>query len=437
MQAKQQLAQRLAIDITNDTAFWTNAELGIYICQALRMYNCLTLTWRQDFTFFNTGPVVWNSLATLAGSPRIRTSTDVDAYVQLEYMLLEVPSGSTWNGTNQFSISDLAQALQRRRDEMLQISAANDSLMTDIGSTPGVSRILLPDTVIDVPRLRFIPVDSTNNAGVTLYRDDAVALEFYEAPIYELPPQTPQTFSLSSEPPLSFDVYPPPNVAGTYEAVVLQSGPPLIPVGDTVLLNIPDDFTWVLYWGALADLLGRESEAVDRERAEYAQKRYLDGLLILEKTPWIMLGKVNGAAVSVDALAAADRYSPEFDSDPSGFGPMIVTAGMDFFASPTNAAIGITCLGNAPTPVLDADWVQVSRSNWEVVILLAQVFATFKQGGQEWKQSLELERQAIQSCDAERSRLKSMGAFSDILDQRGEIEDMNQARYNSPQDKKG
>lgn len=437
-QAKLQLAQRLAIDITNDTAFWTNAELGIYIIQALRTFNVLTATWKQEFQFVNNGPGVWSSLATLTGSPRIRTQSDIDAYIQLEYMLLEPPSGSTWNGTSQFTISDLGQALQRRRDEMLVVSAANDLLVTGIPSTPNVSRVLMPDSTLDVPRLRFIPVGSTNNAGVTLYRDDAVALEFYEVPLYELPPQTPQTYSLSSEPPLAFDVYPPPNIAGTYEAIALQSGASLVPPGtDPILLNIPDDFTQFLYWGALADLLGRESEATDFERAAYAQKRYMDGLLLLLKTPWIMLGKVNGAAVTVDALEATDRYDPEWDSNPTGFGPVIVTAGIDYFASPVGSSCGITMLASAPVPALDSDFIQCSRANFDTILDLAQALSAWKQGGEEFKAALELEQRAIQFCASENSRLNSTGAFADILLQRGEIQDMNQDRFNSKADKQG
>jgi hypothetical protein len=52
-------------------------------------------------------------------------------------------------------------------------------------------------------------------------------------------------------------------------------------------------------------------------------------------------------------------------------------------------------------------------------------------GGAEWKASLELEKQAIQSCAAENSRLRSMGCFSDILVQRGQAEERSQNRYNT------
>lgn len=432
--AKTQLAQRLAVDTTQPNSFWTDAELGIYIQQALRQFNCLTFWWKTDFIYNNQ--TLWNSLGALAGSPRLRTMTDTYIYSEMEYKLLEPASGGTWTGTSQFNISVLSQALQRRRDEMLQISNCNQSLMAGIPLTPNTLRTFLPDTVIDVARVRYIPATvqppQPQAPPVTLYRDDTVAQEFYEAPLYQQNSGTPQTFSLSSEPPLSFDVDIAPSQPGTYEAVVLQSGTAFNPPAST-LLGIPDDFGWALEYGALADLLGQESEATDRERAAYCLKRYQDGLQLMLNTPWIMLGKVNGAAVTIDALEATDRYSPNWDSQPTSFGPCIVVGGIDFLASPTNAGIGLTVLGNAPVPIADGDPVQVSRSNWDTVLDLAQATASFKIAGAEWKAALELEARAIQNCSAENSRLKSTGAFADVLVQRGQIQDMNRERYNSKQ----
>jgi hypothetical protein len=120
---------------------------------------------------------------------------------------------------------------------------------------------------------------------------------------------------------------------GTYEAVVLQSGAAFNPPTATIL-GIPDDFAWVLEWGALAELLGRESEAIDNERAIYCQKMYQEGLQLMLKTPWIMLGKINGVAVSLDSIEDTDRYSPDFDSNSTGFGPVIVIGGIDFLGGP-------------------------------------------------------------------------------------------------------
>ena len=244
----------------------------------------------------------------------------------------------------------------------------------------------------------------------------------------------PQTFSLSSEPPLSWQVDVAPAQPGTYEAVVLQSGAPFNPPTPT-LIGIPNDWTFILEFGALADLLGQESESTDHERSEYCLKRYQDGLQLMLKSPWIELGKVNGQAVSLDSIVSLDRYSPEWDSNPTGFGPVIVVGGVDTVACPVNAGIGVTVLGNAP--ILDSTntWVQVSRAGWEIVILFAQSRAMFKCAGAEWKAGLELEKSAILSCAAENTRLRSLGAFGDVITQRGNQQERDANRYNSKNSK--
>ncbi len=425
--ARQQLASRLA---DSGNVFWTDAENGLYIQKALRMFNAMTFTWKADFIY--NSAYLWNSLGLLATSPRLRTLTDTNSYTMMEYMLLEPPTGGTWTGTSQFTISDLSQALQNRRDEMLQVSNCNQLLLQNIMLTPNTRRTTLPDTVIDVERVRYLPVTGSPN---TLYRDDTVAQEFYEAGYLQMPSGTPQTFMLSSEPPLSWDVDITPNQPGTYEAVVLESGAPFDPPTAT-LLGIPNDFAWALEWGALADLLGRESEATDQQRASYCLRRYQDGMNLLLKTPWAMLGKVNGVACDMPSIVEMDRYLPEWDSTPTSFGPCVVLGGIDFLAAPVGSGIGVTVLANAPVPTLDADYVQVSRSNWETVIDLAQSLACFKMGGAEFQQGLELESRAIQACAVENTRLKSTGSFSDILVQRGQVQDRTQARFNDANQKK-
>lgn len=482
--AVQQLSQRLS-DPNQD--FWTYNELVTYVQMALRQYNCLVSYWKTDFNF--TSSQLWNSLGSLTGSPRLRTVTDTYLYTDMENRLLEPATGGTWTGTVQFNISVLSQALQRRRDEMLQISACNDALLYPLNYTPNTTRNFLSDNAIDVPRVRCMSVQASTSgsasSGVyvitvasttgiaqgqlvqgtgigpwttvssigsgtitvsiattgavsgtltfyqptTLYRDDTIAQEFYEAPLYQQPSGTPNTFSLSSEPPLSFDVDIPPSVPGYYETIVLQSGTAFNPPSST-LVNIPDDWTWVLELGALADILGEESEATDRERSEYCRKRYQDGLKLFMGTPWIMLGRVNGVACNVDSLADTDRYSVGWDSDPLNFGPVVITAGMDFVATPVGSSIGLTVLGNAPVPVNPDDYVQVLRSDWDTVLDLAQVWATFKQGGDEWQQSLEIEARAIKACALENTRIQSLGCFTDILYQRGQAMDRAQNRYN-------
>ena len=58
------------------------------------------------------------------------------------------------------------------------------------------------------------------------------------------------------------------------------------------------------------------------------------------KTPWIELGKVNGQAVSLDSIVSQDRYDPDWDSNPTGFGPVIVVGGMEYRRRPGCAGNG-------------------------------------------------------------------------------------------------
>jgi hypothetical protein len=234
---------------------------------------------------------------------------------------------------------------------------------------------------------------------------------------------------------LSFDVDITPNQPGVYEAIISQSGTPFAPPAAT-LLGIPNDFAYLLEYAALSDLLGRESEAKDTQRSAYFAKRYLDGLKIIANTPWIMLGSVNGVACSVDSLKETDLYSYNWDSDPSNFGPVIVTGGMDFFASPVNSSVGITCLANAPLLDSSGVYLQVSRDQWDQILNEAQFLASVKLGGAEFMAATELDKQFILFCSGENSRIKSTGAFSDVIDQRGQAQDRVQERYSS-KDKSG
>ena len=121
--------------IRSKMVFWEEAELIYYLQQSLRMFNALVWYWRQDFQY-NDPVNLWNSLGSLSGSPRLRTLTDTYCYTEMEYMLLEPPTGATWTGTSQFNISDLSHALQHRRNEMIQVSNCNQSLMVNIASDP-------------------------------------------------------------------------------------------------------------------------------------------------------------------------------------------------------------------------------------------------------------------------------------------------------------
>jgi hypothetical protein len=429
VQARQQLALRLA-DTGN--VYWTDTENGLYLVEALRTWNSLVNIWNAEMAF--QAPIspgqIWYMVSLLPTSPRARTVTDSYLYTVMEYHLLEPPTGGTWTGTSQFTIAALSGALQRRRDEIIQLTSCNLFNSSAVASAGSV-RTYLPDNVLEVRRTRFVPQTGLGLNPVTLWREDAMSFEYFEPGYLQAKQQMPKAYDVIAGPPLSLDIDLPPPVNGTFDMVLSQSGATFNPPAPT-LVGIPDDFTWVAKWGALSDVLGMESEATDRLRAAYCLERYRDGLKWMMQAPWITLAEINGVVCGTPSFPEMDSFSPEWDSNPSAF-PSIVTAGIDLIAvcpvPTTTVGVGLTLIGNAPIPVEDNDPVQISRDSFDVILDYAQHLASFKMGGAEFVDTKELAKNFFQRAMSENVRLKACGLFRDVLLDEGHRSEVMQPRF--------
>jgi len=400
-----------------NSTFWTSAECAIYLNEALRLWNALTEQWNSDFVFPASG---WTNLGTAAGSPRLRSVTDTSLYTQMEYMLLEPPTGGTWTGTNQFNISSFSNTLQKRRDEVIQASGCNWVQLEPLPITPGGRRNLLPDTILEPHRARIIPLRSPVDYGppLTMTREDTQAFQYFE-PDYLQTFAIPQSWSVPSEPPLSFDVDNAPNFPGTYDMIGIQSGPAFAPPDDS-LLGVPDDWSFIPMYGALADLLGSESERSDKSRADYCLKKFTFLLSAMKQSNWLVQGAINNIAVDTPALFEKDTYAPEWESDPNAW-PSVVQAGMDF-VYPVGQSAKLTLVGNAPLPQTGSDFVQVSRDVFDVILSYAQRLAMFKEAGEEFMSAQSLEDDFFRAAQETNKRLLNIGIFTDILKTEGQRE---------------
>lgn len=426
--ARQALAARLA-----DPAkvFWSDTELGLYLIEALRAYNALCEVWNADFIFTATSAATWYNFSTQANSPRIRTLHDSDLYTIMQYHLLEPPTGAgPWTGTSQFSLADLQGALQRRRDEMIQVAACNLTQLPALASTPNIRRTQFPDTVLEPVRVRFVPA-APYGSPVTLNREDTLAFDAFQ-PQHLQTPQLPAGWSVISGPPLAMDTNTAPNVPGSFDVIALQSGPTFAPPAQT-LLGIPDDWAWVAKFGALADLLSRDSEATDHPRAAYCLKRYTDGLKAMRQSNWLLTATIGGVPVDTPSLRELDAFLPEWQDNATA-GPGLVTAGMDFVApypvatGSQNVGVSAILVGNAPVPVLDGDFVQCSRDSFDSILSYAQVLASFKMGGSEFASTKDLEKEFFMAAIEQNKRLSKLGLFSDVLHAGGKRQNIYQPR---------
>ena len=403
--------------------FWGHDEIYLYFLESLRVFNAFTGFWKTEFLLTLTPPFSQNWFPSNgAASPRQPTLTDTNVYDLIEYHLLEPATGATWTGTNQFSIADLWQSCSRRRNEMLQLAACNMAELT-LNCIPNTNTVAVPDSALDVRRVRWVPA-SGMGSPVTLQRGDVLSFQRF-TPNYLQTNANPMRWDILSG--LEASTLGAPantllalildtlvNVPSTVQVLTIAGAPDFSPPGGNPLL-LPDDWAWVLKFGALADILSKEEEGRDILRAEYCRKRYNEGLQLMMTIPWLTQATINGVAVDTPALASADRTNYEWQSRATAF-PGLVIGGIDLFAvSPVPTAVtsvGMTVVQNAPVPINDdAALVFLPRDAMEAVIKEAQHLALFKMGGQEFTESLQLHREFVQFCTQTNSRLEQSGIF--------------------------
>lgn len=411
-QAQAELSLRL---FDTGQQFWSAAELTLYIQEALRTFQALTNFWRGEFPFPTVQNQIFYNLTTVANSLRPVTVTDQQIITEMEYQLLEPVAGNyptvgqVWTGSKQFTVNDFLNALQRRRDEIISVSGCTITRRV-VPAVPG--RTQLPDTVLDIRRGAWLP---TSGSISPLWIDDVWAEQAYENSYLQTPPGTPQIITVSAEPPLSFDVDIQPNVPGDYELLTIEAGGALSTAASTVMI-VPDDWTWVLKWGALADLFSRESNAKDELRAQYCEARYRQGLQLLTSSSALLAMRVDNVPMQIDTVHSADAFNSSWEASTPSQPDTALVAGLNLIAvTPTPDAgpysLSATVSRNAPLPLVGSDPIQTGRDEYEAVIGYAQHLAAFKMGGAEFMATVPLIEHFFMVAQAYNSKLAEQGAF--------------------------
>lgn len=426
-EAQDQLYERLS-----QSLFWdaTN-EIGLYIIEALRTWNAMTGYSTADMVF-STAAQTWYDLSAVAGTVRPRTVDNTAIATLVEYALLEPPSGLNWTGTTQFTINDILDAMNARRNEMIQKSFCRIAQLTPIPAPANNQRFFLPDNVLEVIRVRFIPADS-EASPITLWRDDELAQNMFEPQHVQQANSNPLNYGVIASPQLAVQVDVAPAAPGTWDVIALVSGAQLNAGQVPALVGIPDDFTPFLVWGCLQDLLSSESEATDEIRARFAMQRYMDGLKLLGASPWLLLGRINNYPVDTESVAETDQYNVNWDSLSTAY-PKLVTAGVDFLAacpvgpSGVQSSITLSVVQNMPVPVEPEDFIQVGQDIWPSVLDYAQFLAGFKMGGAESVENINLVKNFALACRAYNRRLEYLGVFDDVMKLEGHRQEIQTDR---------
>lgn len=417
-EAITEISTRLG-DETN--TFWSQTELYAYLCEALQVLNAFTGFWRTQYIVTLTAPFTQNWFSTAGAGPRAQTLTDTDLYTLIEYHLLEPPTGATWTGTNQFDITDLWQAMSRRRNEILQEAACNMAEQS-LAVIPATSTIPLPDSMLDVRRTRWVPDPRLGKPPVTLERSDVLGYQRFTYN-YGQTNADPLRWTLLNglEAALAADgellalqldtLAPTPSTA---QVLAIEGGPLLDPPGGNPLL-IPNDWAWVLKYGTMADVLSKEEEGRDITRAAYCRQRYDEGLKAMSKLPWMTQALVNGLPVDIIAVASADRFNYEWQANATAF-PGLVLGGVDLYSvapyPTTTISLSLTVVQNAPVPAnAPTAPIFLPRDAFDAVINETVHIALLKMGGAEFTESMALHKEFIGYCMATNARLLEEGIF--------------------------
>lgn len=403
----------------HDTAyvFWTAAELQAYLLESLRTWNAASAFYRDRMTFSLTAGTCFYDLASVAGTLLARTVTDADVMKDIEYHLLEPAVVASWTGTEQFVFADVVDALQRRRNQFLLETGCVLTHSTLPLTSDSAGRLDLLDTAVDVRRAAF-----GDAAGVytRLWRDDEWAMQSF-SPGWEGSPGPPKVYSMITTPPVRLQLSPIPIATGTLDLLTVDTGAALDPATG-VVLGVPDDFAWVVKWGAMADLLGKDGPARDPERASYAEQRWLEGIELARFATTALQAQINGVRKTIETVSNLDKFRAGWQGNTAATPDVVAMAGLNMLAvaDPPDAAHSVTLdvVRNFPVPATTADQVLVGREHLDVILDYAEHLAAFKMAGAEFQATAEHYKRFFQLASEMNDKWRAAAVFADVLHDR-------------------
>lgn len=383
-QARAELAGRLN---DPDMVHWLSGELDLYIREAIRVWQAWTAHWRARETFQTTQLQPFYDLGVVLDDLRPMTVTNLDLITEIEYMLLEPPTPTQWTGTDQFTLEKVAAAVENRRDRFLQLTGAVVTRTLAAYAAPADGRLALPEAVLTLRRVCWRPSD-TAFLQVLRRTDEFAADHFATAwPTAAIP----VGYSTAAAPPLSLQVLPPPSVNGQLDYVSINKGASLTAdLTAEVVLGVPDDWAWVVKYGALADLLSADGLALDPVRAQYCEARWEQGISMAQSASVVLSARIAGpggdagAVVPIASVSDADSYTPLWQLL-AGVPAAVALMGQNLLATVPVAnadgyVVSLDVVRNAPVPAVDGDVIELSADLVDTILDLAQAAATFKEG---------------------------------------------------------
>lgn len=394
--------------------FWPRGELSSYVVEALRTWNSLTAYHRAQGSFSTAANDPFYDLEVELSSLLDYSVADADLQRDLCRKLLE-PDQIPYAGSSMFTQRDFTGALARRRDRFLYETFAVVSEDSFNLASPEDGRVSLDGDVMQIVRAEW----SSGGTRTHLWREDERTITGYNR-AWNSTSETPYAYSVSSSPPLTVQLFPVPSSGGDLEVLAVKSGAALDPETG-VVLGVPDDFSWVIAWGAAADLTAKEGPAHDAARARWCESMYVLGTQAARAAPLVFSARVGADSnLEVNSIQDLDAYRPNWRSLPTGVPDAIGTAGRLVALSPVPSGVHTVTLDvvrNFPVPA-GGDQVQIGREHLDAILDWAEHVASFKMGGEEFSRTMNLAERFLSQAYEYAAHLRARVPYlSEILSQ--------------------
>lgn len=367
--------------------YWKSPQIVSTTYEALLAWGAYTNYWRErgSFSLDPTAPKPYYSLNEQLPTLRTRTWTLNQMVIDIQYMLLENPSGIAGTGmTGQVTIASILNAIKVTRNRFVLDTHLPLSVHDASASPPPPQGLVVFDQrSVFVHRASWKDADS--GTWQTLWRQDEWAAD-HGTELWTITPGSPLQFSEASQSPLQLQLIPPAANDGLVETLDVYSLEMDL-TNPSSTFDIPDEWVHAVKYGALSYILYGEGQIKDVLRAEYAEQRYQQAVQIAKEARSVIRLTCNGVPLVIDSLFAMDAGTP-FWRNQSGrpqmagvlYDMIVVNPGMP------DQAYGMTAdvVRTAPLPALD-EFMPIGSEDLDEFTDYVTHALTFQCGGTDFK----------------------------------------------------
>lgn len=188
-----------------------------------------------------------------------------------EHLLETVNGGVTWS-SGLWTTTEVVAYFNHRISRFLLETGVIQVRSTQPVTAAGNPFQDLPTDLIDLRRAAW-----TNGSTTTVLP----RIDSFQADIWESGWESggsPQASMLVPERSLELRIVPQPDADGILDLTYVRNAPPI--TNDCSIMPIPDEWTPFIKWGVISDMLSKEGEANDPQRATYAEGRWEEGIAL-------------------------------------------------------------------------------------------------------------------------------------------------------------